>query len=645
MDNKLIIKPISWSLLNISNANITIQLYGMTDKNESIYLNIPTRTTYIFKFSETVDNNTIANLIEFLDSTQVKPSFIDKNIISIRAINKSLDLLFDDSIEVKLDPYGPLQSLWEFKEIGPYECLILNKFTPIPGKVTNCDFNLLVEEDDFEHFDDYFDISLTNFFWDIETFSHKKFQFPNANNIEDFIFMISIVTENSEFILTTSDIKDSKFNIIHNRSEKDLLNKFLTLINSLNPQRMIYYNGDSFDMPYLIKRLQMNNINVKTIGHVCSSTHSLIYNDTLLLPSLETIDLLHYYRRFYPYMSNHKLDTVAKKFLNRNKVDLSIEDMMEAVRNNDINMLKEVAKYSYIDSFLLKELYDEIELEKVCNNIGINIDTLLCKSFNDIVDILAFNIDISSVLLTGKTSEPTHLQAGNVGIYQNIYIYDYSELYRNLMINSGNHLASLIGLRLEDAPPKLIFTAFYSKYVDRDNLSIELIDYLNTIITNNTIISIDATTIRSATPIDNLKLITLAQHYVSLSNSSYIVVNDDIELFGVAKLARVPFELMKDVMRDYFLDEIDIPDLNTIEKSKLYLTETLTNIVDNTSIKYKLFLQHGKEDIVPVKYLMIENKGPVLLANVLDTDLIDSTYYIKEINTRIEMLNQLTNYQ
>lgn len=704
--NRLFVRPVAWSLMNPSaeavraNPNIfsSIQIFGYTSDGRTIYVSIPRKSTFIIKFGQEIDEDMVENINEIMNPTSVKPSYMDPTIVIVRAPAVSPIELTDNPDyeglavwnDIKQDPYGEIESLWETKEIGPYEWLSISKYAPIPGKYTNCDLNIKADEDNISSAGhvDLPDIFPRLFFWDIETFSNKKGEFSNSTNPDDFIAVASIITvsENGTngFVIIKGDINQDLINqstenmvVLKAIDEKDLISKFFAIYNTSQPDRQIYYNGDMFDMPYLLNRLSIQNVEIPRISKISSLNPWVVNRSyptpfgrqcerTMVIPGTEIIDLIHFYRRFYPHFKNHKLDTVCKSFIGkRNHVsstNIAMDDMIEAIHTNNVDKLAKVIDYSFADSLCMSKLWDasdvQIQLESVCNNLGISIDTLLRLSFESIIDRAVYNIDAGSSIVKGKYDSPTHLTEATKGVYRNVFIYDYSELYRQIMIRSELPIASALGSRLEGAPPKLKMLAFYSTYVDREKLLPLLNSMLKSVLGTNTIIALEPFIIRSVGPLNAewVKELGRSPCYVSVAKASYIVLDNggELETSGLSELCRPQFELAADIIQQYLslvysdnLKDFALPDMREVPINKFYMTDRLGDIstmVPN-SVKYQLAVQYGSPIVtwVSVTYVMTK-QGPVLLSKLKDDNVIDYEYYTAELYKYIKDLQALKIY-
>lgn len=701
MANQLLIRPFAWSSVNPSAAALranpslfpSIQIFGYTSDDRTIYIRIPRKSTFILRFTQEIDNEMITSITDILNPSSVKPSYVDSRVLIVRAPELSpIELTANPNneglatwIEAKQDPYGEIEALWEARELGPYEWISVSRYSPIPGKYTNADLNIRTEEDYLLAVPDTKDLPYVMprlIFWDIETFASRPGQFPNASNPNDFISLISVITASSEgtngYVIVKGNVnpdliprRGQNMVLVRANDEKDLLNKFFAIYNTFKPDRQVYYNGDTFDMPYFLDRLNINGMDLPRISKIPSLApyvksqmvptpfgHELA--STMVIPGTEIIDLIQFFRRFYPQFKNHKLDYVSKFFLGEGKTGLTIDAMMDAIRRNDPVKMAEVVDYSFTDSLRMIELWDLLDiqdiLESLCNNLGISISTLLRADFDDIVDRVAYNVDAGFVTMKGKPDSPTHLKEAVRGFYRNVYIYDYSELYRQVMLLSEQPLVQTLATRIEGAPPKLIMTAFYSSYVDRTQLLPILNKMLLDVLGTNLIIAIEPFIIRSIGPLDAEWLKDLGQSlwYVSVSKASYITLdqNGEIELAGLSKLCRPKFELAADIIRQYLtrvyegtIKEFVIPDLQTLPLDKFILSEKLGTSEKPDTVKSQLTTQYGSQIVtwVVVGYVQT-TRGPVLQSALKAEDTLDYAYYMTELGKYLKELQSLKIY-
>ena len=650
----MLFKPVSWIP---SETDITI--IGYNDKNQSVLVELPRRSTYILQFGVPIDEAMITDTIELLEASNAIISPLDPTILVVRGpqINPK-----DHNLRIEVDPYGGLQSLWADKELGPYEWLYISNYVPIFNKNQTFDLMIRSTEDDLEVAEGP-DLPLKLLFWDLEVFGEKPGIFPKATHPGDYIFMISVITSSKmstlNYVICCGSVNDTSITnknitLVKVANELEVIKLFFTIYSNFNPDWQVYYNGDLFDVPYLLRRMAHHQYKVPKI----KNREPKISNDRFEVSGLESVDLLDYFRRYHPELQNHKLDTVAMTFMNKGKAPLSISDMMTAVRTNNKELMAQVVDYSYTDSLRMVELFTNLNIQNslylVCNNLGISLNNLLKDDFNAIIDRAVYTIEPSSILSTrGPTQIPIKFKMGTPGIYRDVFEYDYSELYRLIMANSEDHLISELGDRLSGAPSLLIVTAFYSSYVNRTTLKHQIMDYLTPLIKDPQIISIDTTTIRTRVPISYSWLSVLNHYpgYIEVDKTSRIVLtsSNNIYLSGLGKLTRPTFELASEMITNYvrlwFQNKrhtFEKPKILSHDKLSLCIKLERLDKLEPESLKYKLALQYDADltHEICVTYLMT-TRGPVLQCALSETDIVDEKYYDRELDQYLEILRGL----
>lgn len=726
---RLFVRPIYWSSVN-PDANAlktnpalfpSIDIFGYTSDERTIYIRIPRKSTFILKFSEEIDESLVSDFNDILNPSYIKLSSLDSKVIIIRAPELSPMELIDNSnyeglatwIEAKQDPYGSVESLWESREISPYEWLTISKYVPLPGKYTSCDFNIRTDEDYISSVNNS-DIKFPNItprllFWNVESYISGSENFPTSSNPNNYIAAISLSTISKEgvnkYLLVKTPYEEfdkipslNSVVIVKFNNEKDLLCNFFAIYKAFKPDMQISYGSDMFDMPYLIDRLNIYNFDIPKISKIITSTPRVTFHRysvpfgsqlarTIIIPGTEIIDLIHYCQRFYPYFNNHS-PTAINKYINYNN-----DNNKYINYNNDDNKSVTLIKNSFNKNIKISKLWniDNIQnkLETVCHNIKISINVLLRSNYENIVDRAVYNIDAGSAITTstkGKYDTPGHLREATKGIYRNVYTYDYSELYRQIMLLSEQPMVNILANRLKGAPPKLIFTAFYSIYVDKTKLIPLLNNALEILLVTNMVIALEPFLVKSVGPftVDWVKLLNISPCYVVAAKASYITLNENgkLAMVGFFKLCRPKFKLATDIIKQYLslihssnygaspsrneLNKFVIPDLTTLTLDKFILTEKIGTFLtqnlnkysevstnknspnkhDINFIKYKLSMQLDEFNIkepITVKYVMT-TQGPILLSKFKSNHSLDYSYYIDEINEYIKSLQSLKIY-
>ncbi|AXU41691.1 DNA polymerase [Spodoptera eridania nucleopolyhedrovirus] len=236
--------------------------------------------------------------------------------------------------------------------------------------------------------------------YDIETYSNGQ-QFSNAA-IDPIISMAVVVKRNGKFLkLCLYHMKpgivddmtefvggdDGVGNIYACRfdSELEMIAAFFKLMPLINMDCMLDYNGDKFDMPFIVDRVTKVNW-PKEIVRRCGSSKAL---DLIRIKryDLEPVDIktkalfdkfhnklnthfLVYYTHvdLYQFLStdseqndveNFQLNTVSQHYLNDNKVDLPISTMLQLYERKE---MRRILEYNVQDCVLPIEIFLKIEV-------------------------------------------------------------------------------------------------------------------------------------------------------------------------------------------------------------------------------------------------------------------------------------------
>nr|AJA91734.1 DNA polymerase [Adoxophyes orana granulovirus] len=293
--------------------------------------------------------------------------------------------------------------------------------------------------------------------FDLETYTNLN-SFSNADN--DHIITIAytlkkqnctyrycfINTGGEEFSLDDA-INDNdkylydKIVVIPSSSEKEMLNSFLKLLFTSNPDEILDYNGDKFDLPFLLKRCAINNIdlnfitrynlkpsNMKTVnvfskfGYATVNHYMVYYNH---------LDVYQYLKNSIDAqkLENLKLNTVANYYLKVGKVELSVREMMNLYKDKKFG---QIVRYNVRDTILPIEMFfkcrmaDKIYVDgKLLFTVRDNVNsspwqkTLLAlfsrsisnKNENDIPDPYFFNkFDLTKIM---------NVKSNNTNVYDN----------------------------------------------------------------------------------------------------------------------------------------------------------------------------------------------------------------------------------
>ena len=150
------------------------------------------------------------------------------------------------------------------------------------------------------------------------------------------------------------------------RSERELLNAFLTVYEHINPTILTGWNIDAFDVPYLFNRLV--NVLGKQNAYRLSPIRDGFYSPYRKKWSLAGVSILDYitlYKKFtYSLMPSYALNYIAKKELGREKI--AYEGSLDDLFRED---LEKFIEYNIVDVELVVEFDRKLQYIDLCRGI------------------------------------------------------------------------------------------------------------------------------------------------------------------------------------------------------------------------------------------------------------------------------------
>ncbi|KAI5148676.1 DNA polymerase epsilon subunit 1 [Enteropsectra breve] len=262
--------------------------------------------------------------------------------------------------------------------------------------------------------------------FDIET-TKMPLKFPNAEF--DQIMMISIMSNSFGHLIVnrecvSQDIKpfeyvakqDMKcfFEISNENDEKDLISRFINIIQEFRPHIISSYNGAFFDWPFVNKR---------ALNYGISLEHSIGYtekNDYFDSPFILHMDCYKWVKRdSYLPMGNQGLKEVSRIKLGYFPDEIDPEDMVMHAQTNP----QLLASYSVSDALATYYLYIKFvhsHIFSICSIIPLPTIQILCKGSGTLCEALLFSEALSSKILVPEKMQEKRMQFYNGHIVENL---------------------------------------------------------------------------------------------------------------------------------------------------------------------------------------------------------------------------------
>jgi DNA polymerase delta subunit 1 len=289
----------------------------------------------------------------------------------------------------------PLLKFYHERDLQPSNWILIKKFreqknNEIPS---TCQVNIECSYLDVDPNNKTYNSNFLQASYDIETYSKPElnndgdmyYPFPVASKIDNVIYQVSTCFKRFlekdfcvKYLLTLKKckkIEDEKVVVIECKDEKELLIKWKTLIESMDPDVLYQYNGDMFDCGYMVERAELLGIKNKFMDtsrlydhpselkqeEFSSSAYGTTYYKRLKMYGRINFDILIFIRREYKE-NRYKLDYISSKYLGEKKLDVTAEDIFKAYENGSAEHIKRIGEYCIQDSILPQKLVDVMHI-------------------------------------------------------------------------------------------------------------------------------------------------------------------------------------------------------------------------------------------------------------------------------------------
>jgi DNA polymerase elongation subunit (family B) len=153
------------------------------------------------------------------------------------------------------------------------------------------------------------------------------------------------------------------------KTESDLLAKFLEKFREIDPDILVGYNSDYFDIPYLYYR--MCNVlgedwarHLSPIGYVRETPW--FKDQYIQIAGVESLDYMRLHKKFsWRDEPSWKLDAIGEKYAGINKIEY--EGNLDSLFESDINKF---IQYNFVDVEILVELDKKLEYLALTKNLS-----------------------------------------------------------------------------------------------------------------------------------------------------------------------------------------------------------------------------------------------------------------------------------
>jgi len=309
--------------------------------------------------------------------------------------------------------------------------------------------------------------------FDIETTKAPlKFPDPAIDNIMMISYMVDghgflivnrqIISEEIEdFEYTPKQEFEGYFHVFNEPDEKGLLLRFAEHCRELRVNVFVTFNGDNFDIPFILERMKSNKLNMETELGLTGISTSSGGKDEFTGRFASHIDCLYWVRRdaFLP-QGSHGLKAVTKAKLGYDPIEVDPEKMLQMAKDDP----KKLCAYSVSDAlatFYLYKLMIHDFIYALCTIIPTFPDEVLRKGSGTLCEELlmaqAFRRNIlfpnkqvdefekffKGHLINSETYIGGHVECLNEGVYRSDISVKFKldpKAYFYLMENIDNYI-------------------------------------------------------------------------------------------------------------------------------------------------------------------------------------------------------------
>lgn len=324
--------------------------------------------------------------------------------------------------------------------------------------------------------------------FDIEAYTDRYPSFPNCQIEQDCIYLISlsltvgtinvsnrilVFTEHSpeDIVAVLKDETISLDDIRTYQNEPDLLLAFFDSINEFDPDIISGYNIFKFDIPYIMGRMKLFNLEQPNISPIEEGKTNVAYtkwqtkaksvdNTVWEIDGRVVFDLYEFLRRDHKNLMSYSLDNVAKQFLDSGnaKLELPYYDQFEMYKRGKVEDIASLVRYCNRDANLVSELLDFfkistslLETSRLTNTpmqalyyggVDTSIKNSLygyCKNQNYIFNVYRSPIkkDSDGNIIKDATEigvQGAHVENPHRGLHHWMFVMDFASLYPSIII-------------------------------------------------------------------------------------------------------------------------------------------------------------------------------------------------------------------
>ena len=248
--------------------------------------------------------------------------------------------------------------------------------------------------------------------------------------------------------------------IIPCKTEGELLAKFLELFREMDPDIIVGWNSDYFDVPYLYYR--MCNVlgedfarHLSPIGYVRETPW--FKDQYIQIAGVESLDYMRLHKKFsWADEPSMRLDAIGEKYVGMNKIEY--EGNLDQLFETDIHKF---IKYNFVDVEILKKLDEKLDYLALTKNLAHkgkhNYSEVYANTKTQDGAISAYLLS-KGIIPPAKERNPIskknyaggYLFCPKAGIYNYVFDEDLTSLYPSIIMTINIGKETMVG-RIIDA--------------------------------------------------------------------------------------------------------------------------------------------------------------------------------------------------
>ena len=275
---------------------------------------------------------------------------------------------------------------------------------------------------------------------------------------EDYWSILILDKKNQLSHTKTGKLKNKE--IIPCRTENELLAKFIEKIRDMDPDILIGYNSDYFDIPYLYYRM-CNTIGQEFADHLspvgkvnCKKNNQYWYkrNQYVEIVGVESLDYIRLHKKYsWKDEPSWKLDAIGAKYVGMNKIEY--EGNLDQLFATDIHKF---IQYNFVDVEILQKLDEKLQYLALTKNLAHkgkhNYSEVYANSISQDGAISAYLLS-QNIIPPPKEPNPQkkdtyaggYLFCPKAGLYKYMFDEDLTSLYPCIIMSINIGRETLVG--------------------------------------------------------------------------------------------------------------------------------------------------------------------------------------------------------